>query len=132
MAQTLPSNATEERLRWIKPCLESKRSLKDISEISPFSYRTLKRWVANYRKYGIEGLMPKSRKPHSHPKEYPEWLRDKIREMRLKTQLGPDVLTILLKQKCPVKLKKNWATPIFWLDLDYLQSIIDSEKEECP
>lgn len=99
MAQTLPRDATEERLRWIKPYLGGKRSLKDISELSPFSYRTLKRWVSLFRRYGIEGLVPKSRKPNHHPNEYPGELIQKIRELRLKTQLGPDVLTILLKKE---------------------------------
>ncbi len=74
-------------------------SLKDISGLSPFSYRTLKRWVSLFRKYGIEGLMPKSRRPNHHPKEYPEWLVQKIRELRLRTQLGPDILDILLKRE---------------------------------
>lgn len=99
MAQTLPRDAAEERLRWIKPYLEGKKSLTDISEFSPFSYRTLKRWVASFRKYGIKGLIPKSRRPNHHPNEYPEELIQKIRELRLKTHLGPDVLTILLKKE---------------------------------
>ncbi len=99
MAQTLPKSAMEERLRWIKPYLEGKRSLIDISELSPFSYRTLKRWVTVFRRCGIEGLIPKSRKPHRHKNEYPEEIVQKIRELRLKTQLGPDVLTILLKRE---------------------------------
>jgi transposase InsO family protein len=96
MAQTLPKDAAEERLRWIKPHLEGKRPLKNISEASPFNYRTLKRWVALFRKHGIEGLIPKSRKPHRHPKEYSERVLEKIREMRQKTQLGPDILKVLL------------------------------------
>ena len=36
MVQILPKDAAEERLRWIKPYLEGKRSLKEISEVSPF------------------------------------------------------------------------------------------------
>jgi transposase InsO family protein len=99
MAQTLPNSAVEERMRWIKPYLSGKRSLTDIAEISPFSYRTLKRWVALYLKHGIKGLIPKSRRPHHHPNEYPEELIEKIRALRLETQLGPDVLTILLRKE---------------------------------
>jgi len=55
--------------------------------------------VALYRKHSLEGLMPKSRKPNSHPNQYPQWLAQKIRQLRLKTQLGPDVLAILLKRE---------------------------------
>ena len=99
MAQTLPKDAAEERLRWIRPYLENERSLKNISEASPFDYRTLKRWVALFRKEGPQGLMPKSRRPHHHPKEYSEQLAERIRKMRRETQLGPDVLKILLARE---------------------------------
>jgi len=99
MAKTLPNDAAEERLRWIKPYLNGKRSLKDIAEISPFSYRTLKRWWSGYKRYNVQGLMPKSTRPHHHPNEYSKEIKDKIRNLRIETKLGPDVLTILLKRE---------------------------------
>lgn len=99
MAKILPDSAAEEKMRWIKPYLDDKRSLISMSDVSPFSYRTLKRWVAAFREHGIEGLMPKSRKPHSNPNGYKEEVIQRIRELRLKTQLGPDVLVILLKKE---------------------------------
>lgn len=99
MSQTLPKGAAEERLRWIQPYLEGKRSLKDIAEVSPFHYRTLKRWVSAYKKCGLEGLIPQSRKPHHHPKGYPGWFVEKVRSMREKTGLGPDILEILLRRE---------------------------------
>jgi len=43
MSQTLPKDAAEERFRWIQPYLEQKRTLKEMADLSPFTYRTLKR-----------------------------------------------------------------------------------------
>ena len=99
MAQTLPKDAATERLRWLQPYLDGQMTLKDVSELSPFSYRTLKRWIAAYREHGIDGLIPLSRKPHSHPSEYGEEITKKICTLRKKTNLGPDVLIHLLARE---------------------------------
>lgn len=99
MAQTLPKNAAEERLRWIQPFLQGRSSLKGIAQRSPFSYRTLKRWVMLYRNQGHVGLVPKSRRPHHHPRAYRQPLIACVRRLRLETHLGPDPLAILLKRE---------------------------------
>lgn len=99
MAQTLPKDAPEERLRWINPYLEKRKTLKNIAETSPFAYRTLKRWLKAYKEKGLGGLMPQSRRPHSHAKEYAPEVREAIRQLRIETGLGSDVLTILLARK---------------------------------
>jgi len=99
MSQTLPKDAAEERFRWIQPYLEHKRTLKEMSELSPFTYRTLKRWVAMYRRHGLVGLAPKSRRPHSHANEYSVGITQRVRQLRQETDLGPDVLVHLLKRE---------------------------------
>lgn len=99
MSQTLPADAAAERLRWIQPYLDGQRSLKEIAEISPFTYRTLKRWVAAWRLAGTAGLTPQSRRPHSHTNQYPPVLVKRVRALRRKTGLGPDVLVHLLKRE---------------------------------
>lgn len=99
MSQTLPKDAAEERFRWIQPYLDGQRTLKEMSELSPFDYRTLKRWVAAYRKHGLRGLVPQSRRPHSHANEYPPEITQRVRQLRQQTSLGPDVLVHLLKRE---------------------------------
>lgn len=99
MSQTLPADAAAERLRWIQPYLDGQRSLKEIADISPFTYRTLKRWVAAWRRGGTAGLIPQSRRPHSHTNQYTPVLVKRVRALRRQTNLGPDVLVHLLKRE---------------------------------
>jgi len=99
MPQTLAKSAAEERLRWLQPYLNKKKSLKEIAELSPFSYRTLKRWVAAYMRNGEAGLAPVSRRPHSHPKQFSRETIQRIRKLRIQTDLGPDVLVHLLARE---------------------------------
>lgn len=70
-----------------------------MSELAPFSYRTLKRWVHAYQKWGEAGLVPRSRRPHSHAKQYDVPVIQRVRQLRRKTGLGPDVLVYLLKRE---------------------------------
>lgn len=99
MAQTLSHDAAEERLRWLRPYLEGKRTLKEMAAVSPFAYRTLKRWAHAYRRAGIAGLAPGSRRPHHHPHQYTPAMVARVRSLRKETHLGPDVLAVLLRRE---------------------------------
>ena len=52
MSQTIQ----EERFRAIKPILDKEISIKDSAKISPYGERSIKRWLSNYRKYGMKEL----------------------------------------------------------------------------
>ena len=99
MSQTLPEDAAAERLRWIRPYLTGTRTLTEMSAVSPFTYRTLKRWVAAYQRYGTAGLLPRSRRPHTHQQQSSTQLVRRVRQLRAATGLGPDVLVHLLKRE---------------------------------
>lgn len=99
MTQTLPEDAAAERLRWLQPYLDGTRTLKEMSALSPFGYRTLKRWAAAYQRGGVAALVPHSRRPHSHAKQYDAQLVKRVRALRKQTSLGPDVLVHLLKRE---------------------------------
>lgn len=47
----MPKSTQEEKYRWIKPILERCITIKNLSKVCPFSERTIKYWLANYRKY---------------------------------------------------------------------------------
>jgi len=96
MCTKLPKNSLEDRLRWVLPIINKEIKLVDVMKVFPNSKRTLERWVANYRKYGIEGLEPKSTRPKSNPKETPIRVKELIKELRKDNN-----------NKCAQKLKIN-------------------------
>lgn len=93
----MPKNIQEERLRWVEMVENSDTKLKDIIQIFPYSGRTLKRWLKEYREKGKDGLIPKSTKPKSNPKESSIHLKEKVIELRKQTKL------------CALKLKWKLA-----------------------
>jgi len=83
----MPKNIQEERLRWVLMVIEGKVKLKDVMGIFPYSERTLKRWLKEYREKGKEGLMPKSTKPKTQPNETSIRTKERVIELRQKTKL---------------------------------------------
>lgn len=83
----MPKNTQEERKRWVEMVENSDTKLKDIIAIFPYSGRTLKRWLKEYREKGEAGLIPKSTRPKSNPKESPIQIKERIIELRKKTKL---------------------------------------------
>ncbi|MBT3729902.1 transposase [bacterium] len=82
MSQTIQ----EERFRVIKPILDRETSIKDSAKMSPYSERSIKRWLSNYRKYGMKGLIPKSTEPKTQPAETPIWIKERVVEVRKRTR----------------------------------------------
>ena len=76
----------EERLRWILPIIDKEIKLVDVAKVCPHSQRSLERWLSNYKKYGEEGLKPKSTEPKTQEKETPIWIKEKVIEIRNKTK----------------------------------------------
>ena len=83
----MPKNIVEERLRWVRMVESEGLKLKDVLNIFPHSSRTLKRWLKAYRLKGERGLIPKSTKLKSNPKESSIHLKEKVIQLRKKTKL---------------------------------------------
>ncbi len=49
-----------ERLRWILPIHKKEEKMVGKTGVCPCSQRSLERWLSLFRKYGKEGLIPKS------------------------------------------------------------------------
>ena len=111
----MPKTTSEERLRWIKPILDKEISIRNMVKVCPFSERTLKYWLAKYRRSGISGLEDRSRRPKSHPKETPIRIKERIIELRKKNK------------KCAKKL--GWDLEKEGISLHYqtIQKIIKKE-----
>ena len=86
--KTMPKTNSEERLRWIKPIIGKEISIRKMVKVCPFSERTIKYWLTNYRRYGLEGLEPKSKRPKTQPKETSIRLKERIIELRKETKLS--------------------------------------------
>lgn len=95
----MPKNTQEERLRWIKPILLRQISIKNMAMASPFSERTLKYWLANYRREGAGGLIPLSTRPKSQAKETPIRAKERIIELRKETNLSALKLSWRLRKE---------------------------------
>ena len=83
----MSKNIKEERYRWIRPILEKEISIKNLVKVCPYSERSLKRWLADFRYGGMEALEPKSTRPKTEPNETPIWIKERVIEIRKETKL---------------------------------------------
>lgn len=87
MCINMPQSIKEERLRWVLPIYEKKIKLVDAIKVCPHSQRSLERWLALYKKFGEDGLTPKSTRPKTNPNETPIRIKERIIELRKETKL---------------------------------------------
>jgi len=80
--KTMPKSTKEEKFRWIKPILDKEIPIKNMAKVCPFSERSLKNWLAAFRKFGMEGLENKSTRPKTNPNETPIRIKEHIIEIR--------------------------------------------------
>lgn len=99
MCTKMPESIKEERLRWILPIFQKQVKISDVVKVCPYGKRTLERWLEAYRKYGEDGLEPKSTRPMTNPKETPIHIKEKIRQERKETKLCALKLKWRLKKK---------------------------------
>ena len=83
----MSKNIKEERYKWIKPILDKEINIKNLIKVCPYSERSIKRWLSSYRKYGEEGLIPKSTEPKTQLNETPLRIKERIIELRKETKL---------------------------------------------
>jgi len=112
----MPNNIQEERLRWILPIINKEVRLKDVKQVCSYSERSLKRWTALYRKFGENGLIPKSTRPKTNPKESTIYIKEKVISLRKKTRL------------CALKLKWRLGKEGIKIHERTIGKIIKNEK----
>jgi len=113
--KTMPKSTKEEKYRWINPILDKEISIKNMAKVCPFSERSLRYWIAAFKKYGLDGLENKSRRPKTNPKETPIRIKERIIELR--------------KEKKQCALKMRWDLEEEGINIHYqtIQKIIRSE-----
>lgn len=84
----MPNSNREEKLRWIKPIIDKKVSIKTAMIMCPFSERAVKYWLSAYRASGEAGLDNASTTPKTQPNETPIRIKEAVLELRHKTDLS--------------------------------------------
>ena len=95
----MSKNIKEERYRWIRPILEKEISIKNLVKVCPYSERSLKRWLKEFRTRGMEALEPKSTRPKTEPNETPIWIKERVIALRKETKLCAQKLHWRLKKQ---------------------------------
>ena len=85
MAINMAKTIKEERLRWVQPIIRKDIKLVDAARVCPYSKRTLERWVSVYKKFGKNGLEPKSTEPKRYHNETPITVKERVVIIRKKT-----------------------------------------------
>jgi transposase InsO family protein len=111
----MPKSTKEEKFRWIKPILDREITIRNMAKVCPFSERSLKYWLAEFRKNGMDGLENKSRRPKSNPKETPIRIKERIIELRKETK------------KCALKLKWQMEKEGIFVHENTIHKIIKTE-----
>jgi transposase InsO family protein len=111
----MPKDIKEERLRWVLPIFNKEVKLKDVFKICPHGKRTLERWIANYKKYGEQGLEPKSTRPRTNPNETPIRIKERVIELRKE------------KKECALKLKWDLEEENIYIHHNTVGKIIKNE-----
>jgi transposase InsO family protein len=83
MAKTIK----EERLRWVIPIASGEVKLAAAAKLCPHGKRSLERWLATYKKFGEDGLEPKSTEPKRYRVETPIRIKERVVELRKETKL---------------------------------------------
>jgi len=106
MCVDMSKTIKEERLRWILPIDRKEIRMVDAVKVCPYSQRSLERWLGEYRRYGQNGLEPKSTRPKTNPRETPIRVRERVIELRKKTRLCAQKLKWKLDKE-GIALHKN-------------------------
>jgi transposase InsO family protein len=97
--KTMPQSTKEAKYRWIEPILNKNISIRGMTKVCPFSERTLKYWLSKYREDGIEGLENRSKRPKTSPRETSIRNKERIIELRKRTNLCAKKLHWRLKKE---------------------------------
>jgi len=85
MCTAMTKTIKEDRLRWVLPIIAKEVKLAEAARVFPHGKRTLERWVASYKKYGEEGLNPRSTARKTQERETPIRIKEHIIELRKET-----------------------------------------------
>jgi transposase InsO family protein len=99
MSVKMKTTIEEERWSWIAPLINKELTYAEVMLLCPHGKRSLERWVAVYRKYGLAGLAPLSTAPKTQPHETPIRIKEEVIALRNQTKLCAQKLHWRLKKQ---------------------------------
>lgn len=92
----------EERRRFVETCRDSDESFSAICERFGISRQKGYKWLARFEEGGLEGLVDRSRRPHSNSRAVPPSVLELIVELRKRRpRWGPRKLLAVLERDYP-------------------------------
>lgn len=82
MTVHMPKTLIDERIRWVEPIASRKIKIVEAMQTFPYGKRTLERWLKAYKTFGPKGLIAKSTRPKSNPKDTPIRIKQRVIELR--------------------------------------------------
>lgn len=110
-----------ERFRLLQPHLQNGRELRSVSEGSSVSFRTLQRWVANYEREGLAGLVRKERTDVGERRTTSTRLREAIEGLAL--EKPPLPLASVHRQAKQFAQMVGEPAPSYWIVRDIVRSL---------
>lgn len=99
------------REKWIKLHLEKNISIPELAKLVGHHENSLYNWKREYLKHGLAGLIDKSKAAHTHPNEYPDDIKDKIKQLRLEKKNrripGPITIKQRLEERYDIKISRS-------------------------
>ena len=78
-----------QRLRLARKVIDDGWSVSAAADYFRVSYPTAAKWSKRYVELGVEGMLDRSSRPHSHPNRTPRPVVKRIVHLRIKKRLGP-------------------------------------------
>ncbi len=99
------------REKWITLHLEQNISVPELAGISGYHENTLYNWERRYIRFGLIGLMDKSKAAHNHPNKYSDEIKDKIQLLRTEENNrripGPKTIKKRLETRYNIKISRS-------------------------
>jgi putative transposase len=109
------------RFRLLAPHLEGGRELRSVATGSGVSFRTLQRWVAQYRKSGLAALARKSRTDRGERRAVSPRIRDVIEGLAL--ERPPLPITSVFRQVRQFAQVTGEPSPSYWMVYDLVRQL---------
>src|ERR1700674_3087802 len=100
-----------ERFRIIQPCLEQDRSLSLIAKNAGIPYRTIHRWMTQYRRFGLVALARKGREDRGKRRALSPRLLEIVEALALETPPLP--IAAIYRRICQIAQHTGCAVPSY-------------------